>query len=69
MGNVKVTSSAQSSQTATRRHHSGRFKKEEADLLKAEIYKSVDAPIEIHVTTPDRFKRRHPRLVEKLEEA
>jgi predicted nucleotidyltransferase len=42
--------------------------KEEAVLLKAEIYKAVDAPVEIHVTTQEQFKRWYKRFIYKLEE-
>ena len=45
--------------------HVGR---ETAERLKAEIYKSVDAPVEIHVATPEQFEKWYLRFIDKLEE-
>jgi predicted nucleotidyltransferase len=42
--------------------------RETAARLKAEIYKQVDAPVEIHVVTPEQFERWHRRFVDALEE-
>ncbi|MCC6020908.1 MAG: nucleotidyltransferase domain-containing protein [Thermoproteaceae archaeon] len=42
--------------------------RETAARLKAEIYKQVDAPLEIHVATPEQFERWHRRFVDALEE-
>jgi predicted nucleotidyltransferase len=42
--------------------------KEEATLLKAEIYKTVDAPVEVHVTTQEQFERWYKRFIHRLEE-
>jgi predicted nucleotidyltransferase len=42
--------------------------KEEATLLKAEIYKTVDAPVEIHVATREQFERWYKRFIDKIEE-
>jgi predicted nucleotidyltransferase len=39
-----------------------------ADRLKAEIYRSVDAPVEVHVATPEQFERWYRRFVDRLEE-
>ncbi len=38
------------------------------DRLKAEIYRSVDAPVEVHVATPEQFERWYRRFVDRLEE-
>jgi predicted nucleotidyltransferase len=40
--------------------------KEEATLLKAEIYKTVDAPVEIHVATQEQFERWYKRFIDKI---
>jgi hypothetical protein len=42
--------------------------KEEATLLKAEIYKTVDAPVEVHVATQEQFERWYKRFIHRLEE-
>jgi predicted nucleotidyltransferase len=42
--------------------------KEEATLLKAEIYKTVDAPVEIHVATQEQFERWYKHFIDKIEE-
>ncbi len=42
--------------------------KEEATLLKAEIYKTVDAPVEIHVATQEQFERWYKCFIDRLEE-
>ncbi len=42
--------------------------KEETTLLKAEIYKTVDAPVEIHVATQEQFERWYKRYINRLEE-
>ena len=42
--------------------------KEEATLLKAELYKTVDAPVEIHVATQEQFERWYKRFIDKIEE-
>jgi predicted nucleotidyltransferase len=41
--------------------------KEEATLLKAEIYKTVDAPVEIHVATQEQFERWYKHFIDKEE--
>jgi Nucleotidyltransferase domain. len=42
--------------------------KEEAVLLKAEIYKAVDAPVEVHVATREQFEKWYKRFIDRLEE-
>jgi len=42
--------------------------KEEAVLLKAEIYKTVDAPVEVHVATREQFEKWYKRFIDRLEE-
>ena len=42
--------------------------KEEVALLKAEIYKTVDAPVEIHVATQEQFEKWYKRFIDRLEE-
>lgn len=42
--------------------------REAAARLKAEIYSQIDAPLEIHVATPEQFQRWYLRFVDKLEE-
>jgi predicted nucleotidyltransferase len=42
--------------------------KEEATLLKAEIYKAVDAPVEVHIATPEQFEKWYRRFIDRLEE-
>ena len=41
---------------------------EETTLIKAEMYKTVDAPVEVHVATQEQFERWYKRLIHRLEE-
>lgn len=41
--------------------------REDAYRLKAMIYRTVEAPIELHVTSNDEFKHWYKRFVHKLE--
>jgi predicted nucleotidyltransferase len=42
--------------------------KEEAPHLKAEIYKAVDAPVEVNIATPEQFEKLYRRFIDRLEE-
>lgn len=42
--------------------------REEAYRVKAEVYRAVEAPIELHVTSSGEFERWYKRFIDKLEE-
>lgn len=41
--------------------------REEADSLKAKIYKSIDAPLEIHVASSAELENWYSRFIDRLE--